>query len=233
MSDASRPGIALDHLVITAPTLQSGADAVAQALGVQLEAGGEHPRMGTHNRLLRLDGTAYLEVIAIDPAAPPPGRPRWFGLDSRPEAGRDQPPAALSRLSTWVLRTPDIKAVSGSSTEELGEILSMSRGNLNWLISVPEDGAPVMGGVAPTLIQWQAEPHPATRLQDQGLALVKLELFHPASARVSRLLLSLGFDDPQVVPLGCSDRAPYLVAHIDTPKGLRTLSFPGVSESVS
>jgi hypothetical protein len=37
--------------------------------------------MGTHNRLLKLGEGFYLELIAIDPQAPPPGRPRWFGLD--------------------------------------------------------------------------------------------------------------------------------------------------------
>ncbi|WP_393939598.1 VOC family protein [Piscinibacter sakaiensis] len=49
--------------------------------GCAPEGGGAHPHMGTHNRLLRLGDHCYLEVIAIDPAAPPPARARWFGLD--------------------------------------------------------------------------------------------------------------------------------------------------------
>ena len=37
--------------------------------------------MGTHNRVLGMAGGMYLEVIAIDPDAAAPERPRWFGLD--------------------------------------------------------------------------------------------------------------------------------------------------------
>jgi hypothetical protein len=38
--------------------------------------------MGTHNRLLKLGAGRFLEVIAIDPEAPAPGRRRWFDLDA-------------------------------------------------------------------------------------------------------------------------------------------------------
>ncbi|HEX6635378.1 MAG TPA: VOC family protein, partial [Usitatibacter sp.] len=71
----------LDHLVVAARTLEEGAAWVEAALGVPTVAGGKHDLMGTHNRLLGLDGRRYLEVIAIDPSAPPPARARWFGLD--------------------------------------------------------------------------------------------------------------------------------------------------------
>lgn len=40
-----------------------------------------HPQFGTHNRCLGMEDGIYLEVIAVDPEAPPPSRPRWFGLD--------------------------------------------------------------------------------------------------------------------------------------------------------
>ena len=76
---------ALDHLVIAAHTLAQGAAWCQATLGVVPGPGGRHAFMGTHNRLLRIDSAgfaqAYLEIIAIDPEAPPPGRPRWFGLD--------------------------------------------------------------------------------------------------------------------------------------------------------
>ena len=60
----------IDHLTITAPSLERGAAFVAEALGVALQPGGEHPRMGTHNQLLRLGDDCYLEVIAANPVAP-------------------------------------------------------------------------------------------------------------------------------------------------------------------
>jgi len=74
--------LAIDHLVIAAPDLASGTAHVADVLGIAPQGGGAHPRMGTHNRVLGMFGGMYLEVIAIDPEAAAPQRPRWFGLDS-------------------------------------------------------------------------------------------------------------------------------------------------------
>ena len=77
--------VAVDHLVVAAATLEQGAAWCAATLGVAPAAGGRHALFGTHNRLLKIASLAfpeaYLEIIAIDPQAPPPGRPRWFGLD--------------------------------------------------------------------------------------------------------------------------------------------------------
>jgi catechol 2,3-dioxygenase-like lactoylglutathione lyase family enzyme len=72
-----------DHLVLAARDLDAGAAWLESLLGVKLAQGGKHARMGTHNRLLGLGDNFYLELIAIDPDAVAPGRPRWFGLDGR------------------------------------------------------------------------------------------------------------------------------------------------------
>src|SRR5215218_4849383 len=119
----------LDHLVVTAPTLEAGAAWVEAALGARPGPGGVHERMGTHNLVLSLGPAAYLEVIAINPAAPPPGRPRWFGLD---ELEPDAPP----RLAAWVCRTTDLDALKDLP----GPIETMTRGPLTWRITVPPDG---------------------------------------------------------------------------------------------
>lgn len=44
----------LDHLVIMANSLDDGVDWCEATLGVTPGPGGEHPLMGTHNRLLRM-----------------------------------------------------------------------------------------------------------------------------------------------------------------------------------
>jgi len=44
----------IDHITITAPTLESGARLVKKVLCVKPQTGGEHPRMRTHNLLLRI-----------------------------------------------------------------------------------------------------------------------------------------------------------------------------------
>ena len=206
----------IDHIAITATTLEAGAELVRLALGVEPQAGGAHTRMGTHNLLLRLGDSVYLEVIAPDPSAPLPSRPRWFALDT---LAANAAPA----LATWIARTADIEASVAACSEPLGNIEAMSRGALNWLITIPDDGALRLNGVAPALIEWQAEAHPAARLQDHGLSLIKLELFHPEPERIARLLLSLGLDSQVAVHPSTGERGPRLVAHINTPQGLRQL----------
>jgi hypothetical protein len=209
------PHTFIDHIAITAPSLEAGAEYVRRVLGVSPQTGGDHARMGTHNLLLRLGDTMYLEVIAPNPAVAAPSRPRWFALDT---LARSAAPA----LSTWVVRTTDIRGSASAASESLGNIEAMSRGALDWLITIPADGSLPLGGTAPVLIEWHTDEHPASRLQDQGLLLVKLELFHPEPERISRLLQSIGFEGPVSVAAKSAVVAR-LVAHIETPSGLRTL----------
>jgi len=168
----------LDHIVVTARSLSAGVTWAEAVLGVPLQAGGEHPRMGTHNALLRLGASTYLEVIAVNPAVPAPRRPRWFGLD---RLASDASP----RLASWVARTEDIEAAT-SLERSLGQIEGMSRNDLRWLITIPADGSLLAEGVAPTLIEWQTAQHPALLLPDRGCTLVQLAGFHPDSDRNKR-----------------------------------------------
>ena len=50
---------------------------------------------------LSLGAGEYMEVIAVNPAAPPPGRPRWFDLDRFTGA---------PRITNWILRCDDLDA---------------------------------------------------------------------------------------------------------------------------
>jgi hypothetical protein len=216
----------LDHIVIAASSLADGVDYVRRSLGVTPQIGGEHPRMGTHNCLLRLGERTYLEIISVNPAAPRPKRPRWFQLD---ELKLDQPP----RLATWIARTDDIEAAISASPVPLGNIEAMSRGQSNWLIAIPEDGSLPLQGIAPMLIQWPAGTHPADTLQDSGCALIRLEGFHPEAEKVSSVLESIGFEGEfSVSPLPPGER-PYLVAHIQSPAGLRQLCASGPSYALA
>ncbi|KQU68395.1 MULTISPECIES: VOC family protein [unclassified Rhizobacter] len=210
------PGCQLDHLTITAPTLAQGAAFVRDALGVEPQPGGEHPRMGTHNLLLRLGEGLFLEVIAVNPGAAAPTWPRWFALDTlRPDA----PP----RLSNWVARTDDIERSAAAASEALGRIETITRDALQWLITIPADGSLPLDGIAPALIEWQTPPHPASRLQDRGCTLQGFEAFHPEPGRVTALLATLGLAQAvRVSPLPAG-AAPRLVAQILTPTGPRTI----------
>lgn len=209
----------LDHIIVIAPNLEVGVEFVHASLGVMPQVGGEHPRMGTRNYLLKLGESIYLEVISPNPSAPKPERPRWFGLD-------EFEPNAQPRLATWVARTTDIRAALAKCSESLGIIEPMSRGELNWLVTIPPDGSLPFGGAAPALIEWNVDTHPASKLKDAGCSLLSIEVFHPDTTRISRLLESIGFEgDVSVSPLSDGEN-PYMVAHISTPTGPKQLCAP-------
>jgi len=202
--------------VIAAPSLASGGEFVRQALGVVPETGGEHPGMGTHNLLLRLGEAIYLEVIAINPDAPRPNRARWFGLDHL-GAG------AVPRLATWVARTDDIRSAAASSPLPLGNVESMRRGEWNWLVTIPADGGLPAHGIAPTLIQWPNGLHPASKLQDLGCSLIRLEGFHPEPERIVAVLNAIGFEGEFLVSRLEPGDQPRLAAVIQTRDGVREI----------
>lgn len=203
--------LTIDHLAVSARTLAEGVAHVEQLLGVELAPGGAHPAMGTHNRLLRLCSGLYLEVIAVDPSAPPPGRPRWFDLDNF-----SGPP----RLTNWIARCPDLDAAIADAPAGIGVPLALSRGKLSWRMAVPEDGKLPFEGGFPALIEWQGSDHPAAGLPDRGCRLVALEISHP-DARALRQALAGKLDEPR---LSVSDgKEPGIRAIIETPSGRRVL----------
>ncbi len=203
-------GMYLDHLAVTAESLEEGAAWAEAALGVALVPGGTHAAMGTHNRLLRL-GDVYLEVIAIDPAAAAPGRPRWFAMD------RFRGPP---RLTNWILRCDDLAAELAQGPAGLGAPLAFTRGDLAWQMAVPANGMLPFGGLFPALIQWQGAAHPVARLPESGCRLVRLRLSHPdAPALAAALAGRLTEPRLEIVP-----GSPGLAAEIATPSGLRVLA---------
>jgi len=203
----------IDHLVVAAPSRAVGIQYVAERLGVTPQLGGDHERMGTHNGLLRLNDKVYLEVIASNPEAPKPSRTRWFALDN--------PQLKEPRLVTWVVRTDDIYKTA--SRVSFGKIEAMSRGNLNWLISIPPAGQVPMNGAIPILIQWLTNLHPSDTLNESGCELLDLEIRHPNAEEVNRILERINFASPLVRCRESLDDPPQLLATIKTPNGVRQL----------
>lgn len=206
----------LDHLVVACADLEKGAAWLRARLGVDLEGGGKHAAMGTHNRLLKLGARVYLELIAIDPAAPPPTRPRWFDLDAPPLRARL---AAAPQLIAWVVRCDDIvEAVT--RVPALGRVHALARDAYRWRIAIPDDGALPFGGALPAVIQWEGDAHPADRLPDRGCALRALELSHPAAAALLALFRDLRIAGPVELKSG----PVALRARLRTPTGAPALS---------
>ncbi|MDN3627490.1 VOC family protein [Methylobacterium isbiliense] len=211
------PRLLLDHVAIAANSLEAGVAAVEEALGVAFGPGGQHREMGTHNRLLRLGSDLFLEVIAIDPAAPPPGRPRWFAFDAAGTAAR----LAAPRPWTWVIRADgDPEAARAALPPALGPFVRVSRGALAWRLTVPEDGGMALDGYLPALIAWPEGPHPAARMAEAGCGLRRLTVVHPQAERIRAPLAALLDADRRVA---VETGPPHLAIEIDTPHGPRRL----------
>ncbi|HSJ98636.1 MAG TPA: VOC family protein, partial [Myxococcota bacterium] len=176
--------------------------------------GGKHHAMGTHNRLLSLGPGRFLEVIAIDPDAPAPGRPRWFDLDAPPMRARL---AAGPALVHWVARTDDIEGALAAAAGPEVEVLALARGAFRWKIGVPADGALPMAGTAPSLIQWFSR-HPAEVLEDAGCRLEALVLRHPHVTATLHALRFAGLDPDD--PVEAHHEGAGLEARIRTPRGV-------------
>lgn len=199
--------LSFDHMAISAETLAEGAAAVEAALGVPLSPGGQHPHMGTHNRLLSLGADAYLEVIAVDPDGASPAQPRWFDLDRF---------AGATRATNWICRCDDLEAALALSPTGTGRIWELERGDFRWRMAVPEDGRLPFAGLFPALISWQGEAHPAPRLEDRGVRLRALRLYSPEAPALRAALLPL-ITDARVSVLEAD--APRMEAVFDTPRG--------------
>ena len=206
----------VDHLVIGANTLEEGQNYVYETLGVLPGPGGLHPKMGTHNLLLKLGNSIYLEVIAPDRDAAPPERPRWFGLDKF---------STLTKpgLLTWVVRTNHIDQAVKKVIFDCGEIENMNRGNLDWLITITRDETMPMEGIAPALIQWKTGQHPALSLAESGCSFLRMEGTHPNANDITESLLSIGFEGAFRVKSHGEDQKPSLIAFIETPWGIKKL----------
>ena len=230
-SVTANPAAGLDHLVVLAGSLDEGVAWCEATLGVTPGPGGEHPLMGTHNRLMRIDTVtfpqAYLEIIAVNPAAAAPvGQARWFDMDApalRERIERDGP-----RLVHWVARVPKVRVsvrAFAALGMERGEVIEASRptpaGLLQWQITVRDDGQRLLDGCLPTLIEW-GDTHPATTMAGSSLTLRSLNLQHPdvdrlrSACQAAGLLAHAGFTFTRGTAA--------LTATLQTPKGEVQLS---------
>ena len=201
--------IELDHIAVSAGTLEAGRTALEELLGVTLQPGGAHAHFGTHNLLLGLEDGLYLEVIATDPAVDAPAMPRWFDLDRF---------AGAPRLTNWICRTPDLAAAL-TALPEAGRPVALKRGDLRWRMAVPDDGQLPFDNGFPALMEWQGADHPARRLVVSGCRLHRLVIRHPEAAAL-RVRLAPYLSDPRIA---FETEAAGLMAEIETPAGIRVL----------
>jgi len=203
----------IDHFAIGAHSLEQGLAAMAQKLGVDVPSGSKHVAMSTHNCVMQSGNESFLELIAIDPEAPDPGRTRWFTLDDPDTQQRLQKrPQALC----WVVGTDDLDAVVSASPIDLGEIVLFTRGERSWRLTVPKDGSLPMNGLVPAFIEWSPGPHPSSAQQDLGVRLESVKLTHPDPAALEEILKTLGVDHLATIRSG----ETALAFELSTPNGL-------------
>lgn len=208
MSHSPKPKLVFDHIAIVARNLDEGIDYVRDQLGIEMPLGGQHPFMGTHNRLLSLSETEFLEVIAIDPDAQRPDRPRWFDLDHF-----DGTP----KIGTWILGSPDI---AKSFDKVHDRVIDMTRGDLKWQITVADDGVLSSNGAFPQLIQWPHGPHPASKMTALDCRLHSFEISHPDASQIKEFI-----DDALIdIRISIVQGDASFKAVFETPNGLKTLT---------
>jgi len=211
----------IDHIVIGAANLEQGAEYVKDLFGVEMPKGGEHPLMATHNLLMRLGGDVFIEVISMNPDAPVPARPRWYGLDD-PQIFQSL--KRSPKLLTWVVNSNNISALLHHSKFEFGTATPVTRGNLNWNFAIPDDGRLLAGGVLPYVMQWHVSPHPAAQMPDCQCRLKSIEITHPYSEWVSDILDAISIGDQVKIFPADKDQGPELKVEIATPDSTIVLS---------
>ena len=229
-SDNGQMKTQVDHLVVLAASLDDGERWCERVLGLRPDAGGRHTLMGTHNRLLKIASAAYpnayLEIIAIEPGAVPTrytGTRRWFDMDDpllAQSVAQDGP-----RLIHWVARTQDIARTCAGWLAlglDRGPALAAERmspkGLLSWRITVRDDGARLLEGCLPTLIEWGSR-HPCDAMPEQHLRLTRLRIHHPESA-----LLEAAWQAAALSGVAIESGPAAIEATIQTPRGEVVLS---------
>ncbi|RZJ27074.1 MAG: VOC family protein [Haliea sp.] len=231
----------VDHLVVMAASLDEGVAWCERSLGITPGPGGEHPLMGTHNRLFSVASgafpRAYAEVIAIHPGVKParkPGQQRWFDMDDprlQARVAADGP-----QLIHFVARVPGVvsavKALAAAGLDR-GAVVQASRQTatalLSWRITVRDDGQRLFYGGLPTLIQWgdaSEDPaqaaHPMDTMPASGVTLQALQVSHPRPEQLQTAFAAVGLDAVDVL-----HGTPNLIATLQTPRGPVTLESRG------
>ncbi len=224
----------IDHLVIVAPDLACGVDWCEATLGITPGPGGEHPLMGTHNRMFRIATVnfprTYFEIIAINSVAASAistRAKRWFDMDS--EALHAHVAQHGPQLVHFVANVPDVRAAVAALAEvglDRGAPIAASRmtphGPLQWQITVRDDGQRLMDGCLPTLIEW-GDVHPSQSMPASGVTLQALSVTHPQSVQLQSAYAAMGLKQ-----VAAREGPANLVATLATPRGLVNLESKGI-----
>ncbi len=180
----------LDHIVIAANNLDEGTSYVENKLNIKLSDIGYHRDMGTHNRVVKISKSVYLEVISIDPNCGNLNSKRWFNLDSlKLQSQLRKSP----QVTGYVIENVDIKIL-----KYYEPFFKASRGEYKWKFAMPGTNARILAdqshlnGIIPSLINWESEK-PINKMQDNHLNLEKIQvLLSESQSTYKNFINSLG-----------------------------------------
>jgi len=200
----------IDHFMLGGARLDHLAGQFGELTGAQVQAGGRHPDLGTHNALLGTGGAAYLELIAPDPSVERcnPLRNELNGMIHATlcrfivQAGASDFPALAEVYADegWAAPVYDL-----SRETPTGQVL-------RWQLMIPDAGPAAL--FAPFFIDWQNTPHPSQTLPDSGCRWRDAEAGHPQASWLRELWQHLGVEIPVV-----RATRPYLRVVLEAPLG--------------
>ncbi len=200
----------VDHLVYAVPDLEKAVTELEKKLGVAPVMGGQHRSQGTHNALVHLGNSCYLEIIAPDPSNKDFNGQRWMGIDLVTEP----------KITRWAVKSNDLErdsAYLSTVDPRLGELKGGSRKKtdgkkLFWkaTITLPTPEVEVL----PFVIDWKGADHPTNSLP-KVCKLIELRGMHPTPYMIEAAVHSLNIE----MKMGVAD-PPSITAVIETPNGV-------------
>ena len=201
----------IDHFMIAGNDLERLSEFFTTLTGIPVAAGGSHPDLGTHNKLVATTIEVYLELIAPNPA---------LNVNSglREVIEQMEDPAVhrmivLGKLDDFpgIVRAYERAGVPA-------EVKPLSRATatgevLHWHLLMPA-ARNEFGIFAPLFIDWGEATHPSRSLPPAPCTLVEVQAAHPETERVRALWGEIGFDMPLL-----EEDEPRLSILLDTPKG--------------
>ena len=200
----------IDHFMYAVASLDEGMEWAADTFGVKAAYGGEHIGLGTRNALLSL-GSAYLEIIAPDPAQAYDGT-----------TGEKFANLSAGGLVTWAAEgdlTAIAAAVNAAGVDTHGPLRTQRKtvaGEvLVWDLLFPVGSS--HGARMPFFIDWLECVNPKDTNPSAG-EFQSLVVTTPNAADLADVLGRIGVD------LVVEEGGPALALNIETSRGLVTLA---------
>lgn len=199
----------IDHIVYAVANLQRSIESFQEATGLKVFAGGEHPDWGTHNALVRIGETTYLEFLAKKKSSQPVHAKTWMGIDL----------LQGDKITRWALASKTVELEAKflkKYNEALSTIVIGSRATedgkmLNWLMTTVLPTPEVEP--APFLIDWKKSAHPTEALP-LDCQIKSFTIEHAESEVLKKLLEKLSMSMPVY-----TSHTTSLKLVLDTPKG--------------